>query len=335
MDYLADKLLKHFMQNGGKTQFTSKATVQSFMKTNGYISTKGGVTTTDFKMLTRILNFCQKLQNEGILLFFSNHLKMPFLGNSYVCIKYNQEIADYGGYEFLVQGFAYIQEIFSNSVIPVEILDSNGISDIGTCFVIGPNILVTAKHCIENKNSIKICVTDLASISPSFIATPEEEAIDICIIRTEGEPFKEIMQFDMYEPETLMEVLTMGYPPIPGFDAIQISEKANIGAYLKNSRGSIIGNGKSYLDKMDYFLINAKVKSGNSGSPVINKFGQVVGIVTHIPLDSNDKDKLDSLGYGMAVSSSHINTLLDSMNYRSDFKELSFNNHKDGTFSTL
>lgn len=244
-------------------------------------------------------------------------------------------MADYGGYEFLVQGFVYIQEVFSNSVLPVDILDSEHLPDVGTCFVIGPNLLITAKHCIEDQNEIKICTKHGQSIVPEVIGVFDNNHIDICIIKTKGEPFKDLKSFDMGNPETLMEVLTMGYPPIPGFQAIQISDLANIGSTLKNSKGNIVGSGKSYLDKLDYFLINSKVKSGNSGSPVIDKYGQVVGIVTYIPLDSKDREKLDGLGYGVGISSEMITTLNHKMKNGMEFKKISFEILGNDKFSTL
>jgi serine protease Do len=54
----------------------------------------------------------------------------------------------------------------------------------------------------------------------------------------------------------LEEVLIMGYPPIPGFDGILISERAHIAGYLKSSVGQVLGQSECYLDRQQYLLIS-------------------------------------------------------------------------------
>ena len=68
----------------------------------------------------------------------------------------------------------------------------------------------------------------------------------------------------------------------------------------------------SYFSPMDYFIINARVKGGNSGSPVINEYGKVVGMVFEIPFDSkggSDSGRYDIMGFGICFPSKYIEEL--------------------------
>ncbi|HEY9656266.1 MAG TPA: trypsin-like peptidase domain-containing protein, partial [Crinalium sp.] len=93
-------------------------------------------------------------------------------------------------------------------------------------------------------------------------------------------------------------VLSMGYPPIPGFENFLVSETGRVAAYLKSTVGQVVTRAESYLDRQDYILISARVKGGNSGGPVVSKTGQVIGVVTAVP---GDNAVTDTLGYGIAI----------------------------------
>ncbi len=107
------------------------------------------------------------------------------------------------------------------------------------------------------------------------------------------------------KPEILDPILTMGFPPIQGFtEAVQVAETATISANQTSTIGQIAGHGIHYQGGMkDHFLVSARVKGGNSGGPVINRIGQVVGMIIESLLNN---DSADLLGYGVALSSAVI-----------------------------
>lgn len=109
----------------------------------------------------------------------------------------------------------------------------------------------------------------------------------------------------------------MGYPPIPCFDLIKVAETASVGVIIqggpKSVAGQVVAPGKSYLSPLDYFLINARVKGGNSGGPVINGEGKVIGTIVEIPFDSiggSDTGRYDIMGFGVCLPSRYVNQLL-------------------------
>ena len=261
----------------------------------------------------QLLKICSKLINEQLLIYRgTNDIKNTMFDHFYECFEYNDDDAKYGTYEFLVYGFPCLREHFKNSVVPIIIKydqDSKEKEyDIGTCFTIADDLLVTAKHCLPKRSDIKISNHKNEIIEIKEILVSENDDEDVVIIKTNNQPFKGNNHFKFADGEILEEVITMGYPPIPGFDAIQIIDNVVIAGKVRSTTGKLIGMEESYLSRggQIYYLINARVKGGNSGGPLINKRGEVIGIVTQLPMESNE---VDMLGYGLAIP---INPFLKS-----------------------
>lgn len=261
-------------------------------------------TTTNVLEVFKIIAF---FKNEGYLISFGNAMHEEIL----VCFRYDEITARYGTYDFLPYGFSAIAKHFSGSVRPIVIRKTDGSYDIGTGFLLGNfHTLVTARHVIEDAEYIHITAENGTVVQVMEVTFPKDEKVDIAIMTVANYAFIGMPAFNMKEGEILEDILTIGYPPIPGFDAVQIYEKASINNRFKISKGQIVGKDTAYLDGIEYLIMNAKVKGGNSGSPVINKNGNVIGMVVQIPLDSQDTSKLDSLGYGIITPRSEIYKLL-------------------------
>ncbi|WEK71203.1 MAG: serine protease [Candidatus Chryseobacterium colombiense] len=159
---------------------------------------------------------------------------------------------------------------------------------------------------MENANLITLTNDKGELATVKEVIFPNDKNIDIAIIVVDNFVFYDTKHFNVVAPEILEQVLTIGYPPIPGFDAFQLYEISSINNSYKFSNGQIIGKEVSYLDSIEYFILNAKVKGGNSGSPVINRKGNMIGMIIQIPMDSEDFEKIDKLGYGILTPSTEI-----------------------------
>ena len=113
----------------------------------------------------------------------------------------------------------------------------------------------------------------------------------------------------MKQAEILDDILTMGYPPIKGFDSVLVAETAQVAGYLQSTTGEVVGNEVSYLDGQPYLLITARVKGGNSGGPVISREGKVVGIVAQLPASDSGPD---TLGYAAVIPITTLEALLQA-----------------------
>jgi len=302
-----------------------------------------------------LLKMTQLLVNEGLLSPIGSEIGLQ---QKFRCNGFRHgDLIDYGYYDFMIYGFPAIRENFADSVRPVIVTSSKGDISIGTGFLIrhADNLyFITARHCLPEDSFISIPELNGSGckqpIEPCHIYFPANDDIDVAIIEIVNKQYIQVIDaetktakgisfsekyFLLDKPDVLDQVLTMGFPPIQGFtEAIQISETATIASDLKSTTGEITGRGVHYFGGLkEHFLISARVKGGNSGGPVINKFGLVVGMIIELLQNANTPDLL---GYGVAISSTVIEDLLISIEKKVskiDFKAVSFT--WDGTRFSL
>ncbi len=280
-----------------------------------FISQEKYLTTINMLEVFKIVN---KFKLDGYLISggynsdIANKLSSEYL----VSLNYDQNVANYGTYNFLFYGFGYIASYFSQTVKPIIVTKMDGSIDIGTGFFLGnKSTFITARHVIDQKKLIEIPLSSGKYASVLDVTYPKDPKVDIALITVLNCMEDKFQAFNAKDAEILEEVMTIGYPPIPGFDAIQIFESMTVNNSFKFSKGKILNQSSSYLNGNEYLIINAKVKGGNSGCPVINTKGNIVGIVSEIPINSEDSSKIDSLGYGIVTPKSEIIKLLRAPNH--------------------
>lgn len=235
----------------------------------------------------------------------------------------------YGVFDNLAFGFPYIKSQLESSVKPI-IVEHEGKQEIGSCFILEDSsidissmsyiqkerLIVTARHCIEGMSKIQIPGI-WAEQLPASIQVHSDESVDLAVIRLQDPTsLANEKGLRMSTGNVLDEVMVMGFPPIPGFEAIQIAEVATIASQLKYTVGQTVASPTSYLDKQRYHLISARIKGGSSGGPVVNKAGLLVGIISSHPLSANGNGELDQLGFGMATPSERLWEMIkDPTNY--------------------
>jgi uncharacterized protein len=135
----------------------------------------------------------------------------------------------------------------------------------GTAFFISDDgYLLTAFHVVENANRI-IVKTKTATVTASLVKA--DKANDIALLKVVGS-FHALPLAKNHDWTQGQSVFTIGFPNIE----LQ-------GAEPKLTRGEI--NSLSGIqDDPREFQISVSVQPGNSGGPLINLFGNVIGIVT-------------------------------------------------------
>lgn len=277
-----------------------------------------------------ILQITAKLVNEGLLspVDSKSGLFQKYQGNGF-----DARLAAYGYYDFLIYGFSYIIEHFNDAIriIEVQNLNTKDFTN-GTGFTIlfAPDrqFFVTAKHCLPkgNKINLKVFLGSDDFACPEKIYVHPEENIDIAILEFSDKILLSDKFFHLEKPELLDDIVVAGFPPIPG-----VSEAAMVA-----SKGEITSIANTYFHKYKQIYVNANIKGGSSGSPIINSTGYVVGIVIESPRDSQNPELQDELRLGTGLPSSLIYKLA-TMILDKDPKitEIRFEKNDDGSFTIL
>ena len=210
----------------------------------------------------------------------------------------------------MIYGFDYIYRMCKNLVVPLVWEKENGDYAVGTGFKY-MNGIVTAKHCISDVKNLKIKDYRASDLEEKHVYVSDSDGVDIAFIET-GELTSPVL-FPK-EGEIMQEVLVMGYPKIPAFTDFLTAEKATISSKATSritpTTGAIAAYGFEYLSKIEAMLITAKVRGGNSGGPVINQNGCLVGVACQVPDYTNTNGEYDDLGYGVAVPVKYVHDII-------------------------
>ncbi len=129
-----------------------------------------------------------------------------------------------------------------------------------TGFVVEGNLLVTAKHC-QHPQFVKVNLQKQTVTAHKVFTTTQEDGP--VVFRLEGGPF-ESLQVASEPPQVGDAVYSLGYP----------------GGHWARIEGEIIGG-----NGVDLNYTNHRVATGNSGGPLLNAQGKVIGITLHVDAD--------------------------------------------------
>ncbi|MCA9174999.1 MAG: trypsin-like peptidase domain-containing protein, partial [Planctomycetales bacterium] len=169
-------------------------------------------------------------------------------------------------------------------------IDSVGQLGSGSGFVVAPGYVLTNYHVIEGPGRVQVGLSDSdASVVAQVIATDQER--DLALLRTPS-PLGSPLPVASDTPGRGARVAAFGYPL---GDAI--------GGGLKLTTGVISGLPNDETEQM--LLLDMRVNPGNSGGPLCNASGSVVGVVTARTMSDTDVDS-----YGMAIPAPAVETFL-------------------------
>jgi serine protease Do len=275
-----------------------------------------GMSLLDFGLVIETDQICSKMCEDCFLLKTESNV---FIGsNKYIGIDLrggkSREALENFSFDCKYRGFSYTRDLYLDSVRPIVGTNMDGNPDSGTVFKVSPNVFVTAKHCVADLNHFNVIDSEEKPIRLKEVILSENVDLDIALIVIEESVSGRV--FHLSEPHVLEDIMVMGYPPISGMLPVLISEKGQMVAAMKSTIGTNVGETKDYLRNLDCFLISARVKGGSSGSPVINEFGKVCGIVVSLPNDIKNPDRIDLMGYGACLPSIYIEEMLRGENIR-------------------
>ena len=157
---------------------------------------------------------------------------------------------------------------------------------LGSGFIIDDDgIVVTNYHVIENAEEIRVVLADETSFTAEVLG--QDQKTDIAVLKIEpGDTNLQAVSFGDSDQLRVGDwVLAIGNPFGLG---------GTVTAGIVSARGRDIGNGP--YD--DFIQTDASINRGNSGGPLFNTNGDVIGINTAIYSQSGG-----SVGIGFAISS--------------------------------
>ena len=149
--------------------------------------------------------------------------------------------------------------------------------------------ILTSLHVIANASEIKVTFADGTASTAQVISQQPEN--DIAVIRAD-------------QPPAQIFPAVLGNP-----NAMQVGDEAYVvgnpyGLYSSMSSGVISGFGRTFkahgsdVELTNLIQIDAAVNPGNSGGPLLNRYGHVIGIIEGIVSPSGDEF---FVGIGFAV----------------------------------
>jgi serine protease Do len=168
-------------------------------------------------------------------------------------------------------------------------------NSLGSGFVIDPSgIIVTNNHVVGDANDIEVIFTDGSKLKAELVG--KDPKVDLAVLRVKADkPLKSVKFGDSEKMRIGQWVIAVGNPFGLG---------GSVSAGIISARHRNIDSG-SYDD---YLQTDAAINRGNSGGPLFNLDGEVVGINTAILSPTGG-----SIGIGFAIPSNLAKPVLDQL----------------------
>ena len=147
----------------------------------------------------------------------------------------------------------------------------------GTGFVIGPQQVMTNAHVVAGTNEVSVESGDRRLPAKVVYYDPET---DIAVLSVRGLTAP-AMRFAGQDGDSGQDSIVLGYP----LDGPYTAAPSRIRDRINLSGPDIYG---SRTVARDVFTLRAVVKSGNSGGPLVDTKGDVIGVVFGAAIDNSD-----------------------------------------------
>lgn len=148
-------------------------------------------------------------------------------------------------------------------------------NSMGSGFAIGENCIITNAHVINNQYDVRI-ETYGGEMKRAFIVSLDER-IDIAIIGVKDASFTPLRVADLSKVNVGDDVYAIGAPNSLAFTLTK----------------GVVSSKERLVGRQKYIQTDAAINSGNSGGPLLNDAGEVIGV--------NSYKMSDSEGIGLAI----------------------------------
>lgn len=182
-----------------------------------------------------------------------------------VLSELGEELLGEDSYKEYLFGSAYIVGAWRSSVVKIFHPSDAGI---GTGFVVADGLIATARHVIEELDEYAVQLDDGRIVATRGVRVPRAEHLDIALVEADlpedVRPFRLARSYDLLD-----DVVIFGFPPVAHSDD----------AYLVVNKGEV-SSVVTLRTGFQAIVVSTILRGGNSGGPVVNRRGQVVGVVS-------------------------------------------------------
>jgi len=191
-----------------------------------------------------------------------------------------------------------VYQVIEPSVVRVEATVAANATSGKEDIAIGAGVVVddtgtvlTALHVVSNAKSIKVTFADGTESEATVVASQEEN--DLAVLRPSLIP-DDVVPATLTSSDTLHvgdEVVAVGNP-FGITDSLSSGVVSGLGRTFKSPE-----TGQTLTNVIQF---DAAVNPGNSGGPLVNRDGEVVGIVTAL-LNPTDQDVFIGIGFAVPI----------------------------------
>lgn len=158
-------------------------------------------------------------------------------------------------------------------------------------FITDQGYILTNNHVVEGTKEVTIILSDGTEQQASIIGT--DLYSDIAVLKTDGNipAVAKLGNSDVLQPGE--SVIAIG-SPLGNF-------KNTVTVGVVSATGRAIDTGNGYQIE-DLIQTDAAINHGNSGGPLVNLVGEVVGINTLVVRNTNGGDVVEGLGFAIPVN---------------------------------
>jgi serine protease Do len=166
------------------------------------------------------------------------------------------------------------------------------VKGLGSGFLISPDgYIITNDHVAGNAKEITVTLTSGEKLKAEIIGT--DPVADVCLLKVDGKNLPYLMLGNSDEVIVGEWAIALGNP----FGLFEINDKPTVTVGVISSTGMNLGrvDGRVYRDMIE---TDAAINGGNSGGPLVNSMGEVIGVNTLIFTGGRSET---FVGYGFAI----------------------------------
>lgn len=171
------------------------------------------------------------------------------------------------------------------------------LKSLGSGFLISPDgYLITNEHVVENATEILVTMTNGEHYKAEIVGV--DRLTDIALLKIEG---KNGPYLELGDSDNLLVgewVIALGNP----FGLFELNDQPTVTVGVISAVDRDWGQTESKRLYMDMIQTDAAINHGNSGGPLVNSLGQVIGMNTFIFTGSQYQEGFIGIGFAIPIN---------------------------------